>query len=133
MGYQRVIGIVFASTMLIAACLSARVNERGTIAGTIEATAADGLIVGVPGVRLSLTCATDGISSAQISDDRGQFRFTDLPVNTCSVVTELQGFVPVTAKTNIAAGKIATLHLHLDTTPLLSGLLVTGEAPKQRH
>jgi len=62
---------------------AATVNRRSTIAGTIEATAADELIVGVLGLRLSLTYATDGVSSAQISDDRGQFRFIDLPVNTC--------------------------------------------------
>jgi hypothetical protein len=64
-----------------------------------------------------------------MSDDRGEFRFTDVPDGVCSIAADLQGFAPVTASINPETDRIAPVHLRLEIAALFSGLTVTGDAP----
>jgi len=86
-----------------------------------------------PGVRLTLTCDGTDLSRTGISDERGTFRFADVPTRTCSVTTDLPGFAAVTARSTVVRGETSTLNLHLQIVPIHSGILVTGARNKRRH
>jgi carboxypeptidase family protein len=123
------IGIIAAAATIASPLPSAAIDQRAAIAGTVTLTAADGQVLAAPGVRLTLICGTEAGSRTEVSDERGEFRFADVPVDTCSIATDLQGFATATADVETAAGEITALQFHLDAAPLFSGLTVTGEAP----
>ena len=124
-------------TQLVAASASAFVGPGATIVGTVTLTAADGDTFSGEGARVTLTCAADGTTRTEVSDEHGAFRFLDVPVNSCSIEADVQGFVapPVTVVT--AADEIVGADLHLGIAPLRVGVNVGGAAsfqePKMRR
>jgi hypothetical protein len=103
------------------------------IAGTVTLSDAAGAVHPAPGVRLTLTCAMTPASRVVVSDESGTFRFTDVQPDACSIVTELQGFGPVTAAALLQPGETASVTLQLDAAPMRSGLTVTGSASMAGH
>lgn len=101
-------------------------QSPGEIRGTITLITADGTLLAAAGAQVTLRCTNGDIVKFGTADDDGVFRFGELPLDTCSVETELQGFESVTATVVIAAGAAAALALHLKPTPLRAGILVTG-------
>jgi hypothetical protein len=81
------------------------------------------------GARVSLACAADGTTRTEVSDQDGAFRFLNVPVDTCSIQADVQGFVapPVTVVT--AADQIVGSDLHLGIAPLRVGVNVGGTVP----
>jgi hypothetical protein len=129
----KLIGIVWVSAMLAGTALSASGEQRATIDGVVTLTTTDGEAFAAPGVRLTLNCAAEAVSSTEVSDGQGEFRFADVPADACSITTDLQGFATVTIEVDTTAGGIAGLELHLETKPIFSGLTLTGDAPKLRR
>src|SRR5438445_9071811 len=85
------------------------------------------LPVVVPGVILSLTCA--GMEPrSDVSNELGQFRFTDVPAGVCSVVAELQGFKSAVRAMAVKPGETADVALRLDLEALHEEVSVTGRA-----
>jgi carboxypeptidase family protein len=116
-------------TAFAAASPIAAVSPSATIAGTVTLTAADGGTFPGEGARVSLACAADGTTRTEVSDQRGAFRFVNVPVDRCSIQAEVQGFVapPVTVVT--AADQIVWSDLHLGIAPLRVGVNVGGTVP----
>src|SRR6202035_3255342 len=79
--------------------------------------------------RVSLACAADGTTRTEVSDQRGAFRFVNVPIDRCSIQADVQGFVapPVTVVT--AADQIVGSDLHLGIAPLRVGVNVGGTKP----
>jgi len=127
-----VIVAILALAFLSATPRGVAAAPLGEIVGHIVLTAADGAVLSAPGVRLTVRCPTDTIVRVAIAGDDGGFRFTGLPVGTCSITTELQGFAPVTMTAITAAGSITIIRLHLEATPLRTGVLVTGRSGATR-
>jgi len=118
--------------MLAGTSLVASGVQGTTIEGAVTLTTTDGDVFAAPGVRLTLNCVTETVSSTEVSDGRGEFRFADVPADACSITTDLQGFATVAVEVDTTAGAIAGLELHLETKPIFSGLILTGEAPTLR-
>jgi len=109
-------------------------DSRPAITGTVTVENADGDVLTVPGVRVTLRCGSADTSTIiEVSDERGLFRFDEVPVDTCSVGTELQGFSGRTVQVNTTPGQVTTLRLHLALTPVSAGVLVTGARPADPH
>jgi hypothetical protein len=129
--YQPVVNILLAGVLTAFAATSpiAAVSPSGTIAGTVTLTAADGETFPGEGARVSLACAADGTTRTVVSDQRGAFRFVNVPVDRCSIQAEVQGFVapPVTVLT--VADQVVGSDLHLGIAPLRVGVNVGGTVP----
>ena len=123
--------IVAMVTLLAAASPTAFVGPRATIVGTVTLTAADGDTFSGEGARVSLTCAADGTTRTEVSDEHGAFRFLNVPVDSCSIEADVQGFVapPVTIVT--VADEIVGADLRLGIAPLRVGVTVGGTASFQ--
>ena len=107
--------------------LSCRIaqGQSGTVIGTVGVLASDGQPVSIAGVRLTLTCATEGASTT-VTNDEGQFMITNVPVGSCAVVTDVQGFKPVTVSFRRSGDEQAELPIFLEADVLYTGLTVTG-------
>ena len=63
-------------------------TPMGNVSGMVSLPSPDGQQVVVPGVTLTLTCA--GMEPrVEVSSEIGQFRFTEVPVDDCSILAEL--------------------------------------------
>ena len=116
-------------TVFATASAGAAVNPSATVIGTVTLTAADGGMFSGEGVRVMLTCAADGMTRTDVSDEHGAFRFLNVPVDRCSIETDVQGFVAPPVSMVAVADQILATDLHLGIAPLRTGVNVTGTAP----
>jgi hypothetical protein len=123
---------VFVATVLTAvvpASAMAGASPSATIAGTVTLTAADGGRFSGEGVQLTLACAADGPARTEVSDEHGAFRFLNVPVDSCSIQADLQGFAAKPVGVVTVADKAVVAHLHLRVVPLRVGVNVGGPTP----
>jgi hypothetical protein len=118
-------------TLLAAASAAAFAGQSATIVGTVTLTAADGDTFAGDGARVTLVCAADGTTRTEVSDEHGVFRFLNVPVDSCSIEADVQGFVAPPVTVVAAAGEIAGADLHLGIAPLRVGVNVGGTASFQ--
>jgi hypothetical protein len=121
--------IAAALTAFVPASAIGGVGPSATIVGTVTLTAADGGTFPGEGARVTLACAADGTTRTEVSDQHGAFRFVNVPVDTCSIKADVQGFVAPPIRVLTAADQVAATDLHLGTAPLRVGLHVGGTVP----
>jgi hypothetical protein len=124
---------VFVATVLTAfapASAMAGAGPSATIVGTVTLTAADGNTGAGDGARVVVACGTD-TTRTEVADDHGAFRFLNVPIDSCSIEADVQGFVaqPVTLVTG--GQQVVRIDLHLRIAPLRAGVNVGGTAPFQ--
>jgi carboxypeptidase family protein len=123
--------IVAALAAFVPASAIGGVSPSATIVGTVTLTAADGGTFPGEGARVTLTCAADGTTRTEVSDRHGAFRFLNVPVDTCSIKADVQGFVAPPVRVVTAADEVAATDLHLGLAPMRVGVNVGGTAPVQ--
>ena len=125
--------VLIAATVILLSAVSAAASggPSATIVGTVTLTAADGDTFSGEGARVSLTCAADGTTRTEVSNEHGAFRFLNVPVDSCSIEADVQGFVapPVTVVTGADAMIVADLHLGI--APPRVGVIGGGTASVQ--
>jgi hypothetical protein len=104
-------------------------GPSATLVGTVTLTAADGSRVAGDGARVVLTCGIDRTTHLEIADDHGAFRFLNVPVDSCSIEADVQGFAaqPVVVVTNDQ--EVVSVDIHLGIAPLRAGVNVGGTTP----
>ena len=107
----------------------AGVSPNSTIVGTVTLTAADGSTFPGDGARVTLTCAADGTTTTEVSDEHGAFRFGNVPIDSCSIVADVQGFAARPIRIVTAAEQVAECQLQLGVTPVRVGVTVGGIFP----
>jgi hypothetical protein len=123
----RRLAITAISLVLLHAQTVAAQSPAGTVAGTVSLPAPDGQPAVVPGVTLSLTCAGTAPRS-DVSNEQGQFRFSEVPAGACSIVAELQGFKSAVTAIAVKRGETADVTLRLDLDVLHEEVNVTAGA-----
>ena len=100
-----------------------------SVAGTVSIAGPDGRPLVVPGVTLTLTCAT-GDPRVEISNDAGEFRFADVALASgpCSIAADLQGFRSATETVTLEAGRESTMTLQLGFNTLREEVNVSARA-----
>src|ERR1700730_7280503 len=130
---SRTHGVLIAAivTLLAATSAAASGGPSGAVVGTVTLAAADGATFSGEGARVTLACAAEGTTRTEISDEHGAFRFLNVPVDSCSIEADVQGFVapPVTVVTGADAMIVADLHLGI--APPRVGVIVGGTASVQ--
>src|SRR6266436_1607676 len=112
--------------LLAAASAEAFAAPSATIAGTVTLTASDGDTFSGAGARVTLACAAEGTTRTEVSDEHGAFRFLNVPVDRCSIQTDLQGFAAPPVSVVTVAGQVIPTQLHLDIVPPRVGVNVGG-------
>jgi hypothetical protein len=107
----------------------AGVSPSATIVGTVTLTAADGSTWAGDGARVALACGAAGTTRTEVADERGAFRFLNVPVDSCSIEADVQGFLAQPVTVVIAAQQVVGVELHLGVVPLRVGVNVGGTTP----
>src|SRR5436309_1122395 len=81
------------SLLLISSLVS--VAKAQTTFGSLEGTVTDENEGRVPGVSITVTNTETSISRVAVTDDRGFYRVSNLPVGIYDVRAKFQGFAPV--------------------------------------
>ena len=105
-------------------------GQVGTVVGTVRTTLPAGEIVAIPGVRVTVTCGS-GAALSNVSDENGQVQFTHVPVGSCSLETDVQGFRQVSTNFEVPGTERVDLPLSLELEPMYTGLMVIGSPPKK--
>lgn len=112
--------------MLGAGSLAAAQAPTSIVTGVVSVPAPDGQPFVVPGVTLTLTCG-GGEPTIEISDERGEFRFTGVPAGDCTLAAGLQGFKPETKSVVVKAGETSEVALQLGLETLHEEVTVRAE------
>jgi hypothetical protein len=123
--YRAVVRLFIAS--LFGAGVSAASQVSTSVTGVVSVPAPDGQPFVVPGVTLTLTCGR-AEPKVEISNERGEFRFVDVPAGGCSLTAELQGFQTATTTVTPSAGETSTTAIQLGLEALHEEITVRAEA-----
>jgi hypothetical protein len=125
------VSVAAVLTAFAPASAIAGISPSATIVGTVTLTAADGGTFAGEGARVTLACAADDTTRTEVSDEHGAFRFLNVPVGSCSIEADVQGFVGQPVRVVTAAQQVVGTDLHLGIAPLRVGVNVGGTAPFQ--
>jgi hypothetical protein len=64
-----------------------------------------------------------------VADAHGAFRFLNVPIDSCSIEADVQGFLAPPVTLVIAAPQVVTIELHLGVAPMRVGVNVGGTTP----
>jgi hypothetical protein len=103
-------------------------SSTGVVFGTVAMPSPDGQPFAVPGVTVTLTCATSPQPSVEVSDDQGHFRFGEAPSGSCTVTADLQGFKSANQAVVVAPSGTVDVALRLDADVLHEDVKVTAKA-----
>ena len=116
---------VFVASILGGSAVAQSVTSA--IAGAVSVPAPDGQPFVVPGVTLTLACGVNE-PKIDVSDERGEFKFADVPTGPCVLTAELQGFKSATANVTVTAGETATVAIQLGLETLHEEVTVRAQA-----
>jgi hypothetical protein len=66
--------------------------SSASIAGVVSVAAPGGDPLVMPGAPITLTCGPGAALETNVTDEHGTFRFTHVPVASCTLVATLDGF-----------------------------------------
>jgi len=118
-------------TVLTALSAVAAVSPSATIVGTVTLTAADGGTFAGEGARVVLACGAENTTRTEVADEHGAFRFLNVPVDSCLIEADVQGFRASAVRVVSAADQGVAADLHLGIAPLRVGVNAVGTAPFQ--
>jgi hypothetical protein len=122
--YRAFLGLFIASAL--GGSAAAGQSATSAIAGAVSVPAPDGQPFVVPGVTLTLTCGS-GEPKIEISNERGEFRFVDVPAGDCALAAELQGFKAAKTSVNVTAGETKAIDIQLGLETLHEEVTVRAE------
>jgi hypothetical protein len=129
MGSLLDVSVAALLTAFAPASAMAGVSPSAAIVGTVTLTAADGSTWAGDGARVALACGADRTTRTEVADDHGAFRFLSVPIDSCSVEADVQGFVAQPVTVVVAGQQVVGIELHLAVVPLQAGVNVVGTAP----
>ncbi|MBW3565186.1 MAG: TonB-dependent receptor [Acidobacteria bacterium] len=103
---------------------------QGFQVGTVSGQVLDDTGGALPGVTVELISEDRGTTRVELTDSQGDFRFSQVPVGTYTVVISLTGFQNRTLTGNrVSADKNTRLNVTLPLSAIQASIVVTGEAP----
>jgi hypothetical protein len=106
-------------------------SPSATVAGTVTLTATDGVTFAGEGARVTLACAADAMTRTEVSNEHGAFRFLNVPLDSCVIEADVQGFAAQRVRVVTAADEVARTDFHLGIAPLRVGVSLAGGVPFQ--
>src|SRR5579863_4733520 len=119
--------VFFAAAILFAPRVYAQgVGASGDITGTV----ADPSGSAVPKAKITATDTAKGLSRTTVTDERGEYRLTDLEPSTYNVTAESQGFQSIERQGVVLnVGQVALVDFRLAISQVTQRVEVTTEIP----
>jgi outer membrane receptor protein involved in Fe transport len=123
--YLRVLAAILLVAMSFAPALVAQTSTTGAIEGTVS----DNSGAPLPGVTVEVRSAQLQGAKTEVTDTKGQFRFSLLPPGTYNLTATLSGFSPV-RQTNVqvSLSRVVTLDVRM-AAAVTEQITVTAAAP----
>ena len=111
----RVVCVIWAIAMPALAFAQAQAAN-----GNIEGTVKDGSGAVLPGVTVTVTNTDTGASRSTVTNDQGVYRAILLPLGSCTITAELQGFrkYEQTGR-SLSAGQTIVTNIELGVHPIV--------------
>jgi len=123
---MRVRSILLNSLCLLILMASPALAQQGTIVGTAN----DETKAALPGVAITATDQDTGRVMTAVTNDRGEYRLSNVPPGKYTIQAELAGFTTVSLKdVEILVGQNARIPLSLKLATVNETLTVTAESP----
>ncbi len=120
---------VVAGVLTIGTLASANVFAQRSVGADIAGVVKDETGAVLPGVSVTVTSNSTGVSRSLVTDGRGAFLALNLQPGSFSVKAELPGFGPVTlSKVTTTLGERVSLSIQLKVGSLNESITVTGES-----
>ena len=113
------------SLMLGMASVSSVVAQTCVLQGTVTVSSANGPSERLPGASLSLTSATPGQTA--VTDDQGEYKFTNLAAGVYTLQVDLSGFKQHKQTVTIGTGNTTLANIELELEGLTGQVTVTSE------
>lgn len=116
--------VIVAGAMLLALCVTALAQSVGTVQGTI--TDPTGAVVS--GARVTLSSAISGYRQVVATDDRGFYKFNNVPYSQFTVHTEVAGFEHQDTKGELRSNIPLIVNLRLQLARAEQNVTVSEDA-----
>src|SRR5574341_1123855 len=110
--------------------VDARIGDgnTGTLQGTVSAVGANAQTYNIPGASLTLKRTSPGSNALSVvSNDTGEYKFTDLPPGEYTLEISLEGFKKLSRKITIRAGEPTVENINLELAELTEVVNVAAE------
>src|SRR5215813_12892318 len=126
--------VILKLLLLVALALGAATTHSaaaqvGMLQGAVGVSAtngANGPAERLPGASVNLTAVNAGQKRSVVTNDQGEYKFTDLAVGTYTLQVVLNGFKEYSGNVTIKAGATTIEHVR----PFRGGGVQAGQAPK---
>src|SRR6188472_1880379 len=107
--------MIVAMIAICAFALTATSAAAQQTTGNIQGRVVDAQKAAVPGVTVTATSATTGLTRSEVTDTEGVYRLNALPVGTYDIKAELSGFAPYARKGIIVnLGSVTDINIDLN-------------------
>lgn len=121
--------LVFVAILSFFTLVAADVFAQRSVGADIAGVVKDETGAVLPGVSVTVTSNSTGISRSLVTDEKGNFLALNLQSGSYTVKAELAGFTPVTlTKVTIALGERANLSVRMNVGTVSESVMVTGES-----
>ncbi len=129
MNSKRLWTVVFAA-MIATLCALPSVAHAQAISGDLVGTVMDKSGAVIPNATVTVENVATGVKTTTTSNDRGEYRFVNLPVGTYSIQATAAGFAKTTiANFQVELNKISSASITLDVGQYSTAIEVTSAAP----
>ncbi len=121
--------LVFFAVLSFVTLLAADVLAQRSVGADIAGVVKDESGAVLPGVTVTVTSNSTGVSRSLVTDDKGNFLAINVQPGSYTVKAELAGFAPVTlTKVTTTLGERANLSVQMKVGTLTESITVTGES-----
>jgi len=110
--------------ILFAACVTRAQNTRGTLRGTVQ----DSSGAPIASAKIVVDAAASAFHREAISDNRGDFRIDDLPIDTYHIVIYSNGFADATSNVRVNLGSVREISATLNPASVRESVTVQGQS-----
>lgn len=121
--------LVFVAILSFFTLVAADVFAQRSVGADIAGVVKDETGAVLPGVSVTVTSNSTGVSRSLVTDEKGNFLALNLQSGSYTVKAELAGFTPVTlTKVTITLGERANLSVRMNVGTVSESVMVTGES-----
>src|SRR5215471_3532495 len=129
MNSKRPCAVVFVASM-VALCALPSVAHGQAISGDLVGIVMDKSGAVIPNATVTVENIATGVKTTTTSNDRGEYRFVNLPVGTYRIEATASGFAKTTiANFQVELNKTSSAPITLDVGQYLTAIEVTSAAP----
>src|SRR5262245_22879717 len=126
---KRFVSVAFQFMAFVAVTSIAAMAQTSGVTADLAGTVSDQTGAVLPGVMITITANSTGLTRNVVSEERGQFLAQNLPSGTYTVKAELSGFTTVTLNSvTVTLGQRVNLPIRMSVGSVAETVTVTEES-----